>query len=174
MVLGNITPCKPLSTMITQKLIYTCRWLGSHMDVNGFNLDGLLPHWQLCWSYKRCRVRLQDWLNSEGEFSIAFKVNYMSEDLLPVTVTSHYYCRRSLLDHFKMYFRLWKLYPMFMWQFVDKGDNYILWINVDSTLKFCLTSAFTVQLCILKVFAVYITLMAIYHLGTFEMTARLN
>ena len=44
LVLGNITLCRPLSTMITQKLIYTCRWLGSHVDVNGFNSDGLLPH----------------------------------------------------------------------------------------------------------------------------------
>ena len=29
LVLGNITPCRPLSIIITQKLIYTCRWLGS-------------------------------------------------------------------------------------------------------------------------------------------------
>ena len=32
--------------------------------------------------------RLQDWLHSGDEFPIAFKVNYISEDLLPVTVTS--------------------------------------------------------------------------------------
>ena len=44
LVLGNITPCRSLSTMITQKLIYTCRWLGFHMDVNGFNSEGVLPH----------------------------------------------------------------------------------------------------------------------------------
>ena len=88
MVLGNITPCRPLSTMITQKLIYTCRWLGSHMGVDGFNSDGVLPHLQLCWSHYRWRVRLQDWLHSGDEFSIAFKVNSISEDLLPVTVTS--------------------------------------------------------------------------------------
>ena len=44
LVLGNITPCRPLSTMITQKLIYTCRWLGSHMGFDGFNSDGVLPH----------------------------------------------------------------------------------------------------------------------------------
>ena len=58
------------------------------MDVDGFNSDGLLPHWQLCWGCYRCRVRLQDWLNSGDEFSIAFKVNYISENLLPVMVTS--------------------------------------------------------------------------------------
>ena len=33
-------------------------------------------------------MRLQDWLHNGDEFSIAFKVNYMSEDLLPVMVTS--------------------------------------------------------------------------------------
>ena len=33
-------------------------------------------------------MRLQDWLNSGDEFSTAFKVNYISEDLLPITVTS--------------------------------------------------------------------------------------
>ena len=33
-------------------------------------------------------VRLQDWLHSGDEFSVAFKVNYISEDLLPVMVTS--------------------------------------------------------------------------------------
>ena len=44
--------------------------------------------WPLCWSIYRCRVRLQDWLHSGDEFPIAFKVNYISEDLLPVTVTS--------------------------------------------------------------------------------------
>ena len=42
----------------------------------------------LCWSHYGLRVRLQDWLHSGNEFSIEFKVNYMSEDLLPVTVTS--------------------------------------------------------------------------------------
>ena len=36
--------------------------------------------------------RLQDWLHSGDEFSIAFKVNYMSDDLLPVTVTSRFVC----------------------------------------------------------------------------------
>ena len=36
----------------------------------------------------RCKVGLQDWLHSEDEFSIALKVNYILEDLLPVTVTS--------------------------------------------------------------------------------------
>ena len=88
MVLGNITPCRPLSTMITEKLKNTCRWLGSHMVVDGFNSDGVLSHWQLCWSHYRWKVRLQDWLHSGDEFSIAFKVNYILEDLLPVTVTS--------------------------------------------------------------------------------------
>ena len=58
------------------------------MDVSGFNLDGVLPHCQLCWSHYRWTVRLQDWLHGEDEVSVAFKVNYISEDLLPVTVTS--------------------------------------------------------------------------------------
>ena len=35
-------------------------------------------------------MRLQDWLHSGDEFPIAFKVNYISEDLLPVMVTSHW------------------------------------------------------------------------------------
>ena len=39
--LGNITPCGPLSTVITQKLKYTCRWLGFHNDLGGFNSDGV-------------------------------------------------------------------------------------------------------------------------------------
>ena len=43
----------------------------------------------------RCRVRLQDWLHSGDEFSLAFKVNYIPEDLLPVTVTSRF---RSVQD----------------------------------------------------------------------------
>ena len=54
------------------------------MDVDGFNSYGLLPLCQLCWSYYRCRVRWQDWLNSGDEFSTALKVNYTLEDLLPV------------------------------------------------------------------------------------------
>ena len=33
MQLGNIAPCGPLSTMITQKLKYTCRWLRSQNDL---------------------------------------------------------------------------------------------------------------------------------------------
>ena len=33
---------------------------------------------------------MQDWLHNGDEFSIAFKVNYMSEDLLLVTVTSRW------------------------------------------------------------------------------------
>ena len=59
------------------------------MDVDGFNSDDVLPHQQLCWSHYRWKVRFQDWLHSGDKFSIAFKVN-MSEDLLPVTVTSHF------------------------------------------------------------------------------------
>ena len=47
--------------------------------------------WPLCWSIYKCRVRLQDWLHSGDEFPIAFKVNYMSEDLLPVMVTSRFF-----------------------------------------------------------------------------------
>ena len=54
------------------------------MAVNGFNSDGVLPCW---WSHHRWRVRLQDWLHVGDEFSIAFKVNYISEDLLLGTVT---------------------------------------------------------------------------------------
>ena len=33
-------------------------------------------------------VRLQHWLHSGDEFPVAFKVNYILEDYLPVTVTS--------------------------------------------------------------------------------------
>ena len=85
--------------MITEKLIYTCRWLESHMDVDGCNSDGLLPHQQLCWSHFRWRVRLQDWLHSGDEFSTAFKVNYISEDLLLVMATSHLvYQPKSLIQ----------------------------------------------------------------------------
>ena len=102
MVLGNITPCRPLSTMITQKVIYTYRWLRSHMDVDGLNSDGGLPHWQLCWSHYRWRVRLQDWLHTGDE--LVFKVNYISEDLLPVMVTSHYFLRGP---HPKFFAHLW-------------------------------------------------------------------
>ena len=46
--LGNTTPCGPLSTVITQKLKDTCRWLRFHNGLSGFNSDGILPHWQLC------------------------------------------------------------------------------------------------------------------------------
>ena len=66
------------------------------MGVDGFNSDGVLPHWQLCWSHYRWRVRLQDWLHSGDEFSIAFKVNYILEDLLPVTVTSRCDCAQHV------------------------------------------------------------------------------
>ena len=88
MVLGNITPCRCLTTIITQELIYTCRWLRSYINVDGLNSDGALPHWQLCWSHYRWRIRLQDWLHGGDEFSLAFKVNYISEDLLLGMVTS--------------------------------------------------------------------------------------
>ena len=53
-----------------------------------FGLCSTSDDWPLCWSIYRYRVRLQDWLHSGDEFPIAFKVNYMSEDLLLVTVTS--------------------------------------------------------------------------------------
>ena len=43
MYLGNITPCGPLSTVITQKLRYTCGWLRFHNDLGGFNSDGVQP-----------------------------------------------------------------------------------------------------------------------------------
>ena len=59
------------------------------------DVDGLLPHGQLCWSHYRWRVRLQDWLHSGDEFSIASKVNCILKDLLPVTVTSRYCCFHS-------------------------------------------------------------------------------
>ena len=55
-----------------------------------FGLHSTSDDWPLCWSHYRCRVRLQDWLHSGDEFSIAFKVNYILEDLLPVMVTSRY------------------------------------------------------------------------------------
>ena len=32
-----------LSTVITQKLKYTCRWLRFHNNLGGFNSDGILP-----------------------------------------------------------------------------------------------------------------------------------
>ena len=41
--LGNITPCGQLSTVITQKLKYTCGWLRFYNDLGGFNSDGILP-----------------------------------------------------------------------------------------------------------------------------------
>ena len=44
MYLGNITPRGPLSTVITQKLKYTCGWLRFQNDVNRFYSDGVLPH----------------------------------------------------------------------------------------------------------------------------------
>ena len=34
---------------------------------------------------------MQDWLHTGDEFPLAFKVNYISKDLLPVLVTSHYF-----------------------------------------------------------------------------------
>ena len=52
-----------------------------------FGLRSTSDDWPLCWSIYRCRVRLQDWLHSGDEFPIAFKVDYIPEDLLPVTVT---------------------------------------------------------------------------------------
>ena len=57
-----------------------------------FGLCSTSDDWPLCWSIYRYRVRLQDWLHSGDEFPIAFKVNYMSEDLLLVTVTSRWIC----------------------------------------------------------------------------------
>ena len=53
-----------------------------------FGLCSTSDDWPLCWSIYRCRVRLQDWLHSGDEFPKAFKVNYISEDLLPVTSRS--------------------------------------------------------------------------------------
>ena len=55
-----------------------------------FGLHSTSDDWPLCWSHYRWRVRLQDWLHSGDEFSIAFKVNYISEDLLLVMVTSSF------------------------------------------------------------------------------------
>ena len=43
MHLGNITPCGPLSTNVTQKLKYTCGWLRFPNDLGGFNSDSVLP-----------------------------------------------------------------------------------------------------------------------------------
>ena len=123
MVLGNITPCRPLSTMTTQKLIYTCRWLESHMDVDHFNSDGLLPHWQLCWSHYRWRVRLQDWLHSGDKFSIAFKVSYISEDLLPVTVTSRSWLYFSPICHKNKWPHLLSILLECLWNLI----NYCSW-----------------------------------------------
>ena len=45
-------------------------------------------------------VRLQDWLHSGDEFSIAFKMNYISEDLLLVTVTSRFILYSFELNNF--------------------------------------------------------------------------
>ena len=41
--LGNITSYGMLSTVITQKVKYTCGWLRFHNDLGGFNSDGILP-----------------------------------------------------------------------------------------------------------------------------------
>ena len=51
-------------------------------------LHGTFDGWLLCWNIYKRGVRLQDWLHSKDEFAIAFKVNYISEDLLLVMVTS--------------------------------------------------------------------------------------
>ena len=60
-----------------------------------FGLHSTSNDWPLSWSIYRCRVRLQDWLYSGDEFPIAFKVNYILEDFLPATVTSHSSCARA-------------------------------------------------------------------------------
>ena len=62
----------------------------SKNEMLSFGLHSTSDDWPLCWSIYRCRVRLQDWLHSGDEFPIAFKVNYILEDLLPVTVTSRF------------------------------------------------------------------------------------
>ena len=59
-------------------------------------LHSTSDNWPLCWSIYRCRVRLQDWLHSGDKFPIAFKVNYISEDLLSVTETSRLYVTNKL------------------------------------------------------------------------------
>ena len=38
----EISLCGPFSTIITQKLKYTCGWLRFHNDLGGFNSDGVL------------------------------------------------------------------------------------------------------------------------------------
>ena len=43
MCIGNITPCGPFSSVITQKLKYTSRWLIFHNDLSRFKSDGVLP-----------------------------------------------------------------------------------------------------------------------------------
>ena len=60
-----------------------------------FGLCSTSDDWPLYWSIYRCRLRLQDRLHSGDEFPIAFKVNYISEDLLPVMVTSHFNCNQN-------------------------------------------------------------------------------
>ena len=45
MYMRNITPCGPFNTVITQKLKYTCGWLGFHNDLSQFNSGGVLPRW---------------------------------------------------------------------------------------------------------------------------------
>ena len=47
-------------------------------------------------------MKLQDWLHAGDEFSIALKVNYISEDLLPGTVTS----RSSLVFNSNLVFKM--------------------------------------------------------------------
>ena len=50
-------------------------------------------HTDSCAGATRLRVRLHEGLHDGYEFSIAFKVNYISEDLLPVMVTFRLYFR---------------------------------------------------------------------------------
>ena len=43
---GSITPCGPLSTVITLKC--TCGWLRSQNDLSGFNSDGPADSCAIC------------------------------------------------------------------------------------------------------------------------------
>ena len=90
---GQFCPICNFSNLFPPKWL-RMTWNGEFCPIHNF--PDLFPlkwprityDWPLCWSIYKCRVRLQDWLHSGDEFPIAFKVNYISEDLLLVMATS--------------------------------------------------------------------------------------
>ena len=61
------------------------------MDVNRFNSDGGTTLLTAVLEQLQMESLIARLAACGDEVSIAFKVNYISEDLLPVTVTSRYY-----------------------------------------------------------------------------------